>query len=134
MSAQYGSPDLQELPFTPVHAPIMATVPGMHRLVQLVLIHALQIYIHIKSSVNQARPEYSCPVCIKRYCSSTSPWTHNYFTHNYKVIDILYMCSDQYRLLPPLSILVPYEYGDLHVFLTGFPHRSSKVLKCLNGF
>ena len=24
------SPDLHELPFTPVHAPIMATAPGMH--------------------------------------------------------------------------------------------------------
>ncbi len=26
-----ATPDLQELPFTPVHAPIMATVPGMQR-------------------------------------------------------------------------------------------------------
>ena len=34
--------DLQELPFTPVHAPIMASAPGMHKLVRFFL--ELHIY------------------------------------------------------------------------------------------
>ena len=32
-SGRFGMQELQELPFTPVHAPIMAVVPGMHRCV-----------------------------------------------------------------------------------------------------
>ena len=31
-----ASADLQELPFTPLHAPIMAMAPGMHRYVPMI--------------------------------------------------------------------------------------------------
>ncbi len=48
--------ELQELPFTPVHAPIMATVPGMHRYTLFLRCLWKRRKVVLEQTVIQARP------------------------------------------------------------------------------